>query len=96
MGRTPKIYPATTARNVNVRDGGRDTQLLMRDKNRPNQSDGDIECSMETKLTWTNQDATPTTGREYKLQEWMRSKCREKKRIGSRADQSDRSTHLNG
>ncbi|CAA7016372.1 unnamed protein product [Microthlaspi erraticum] len=56
---------------------GRDTQLLMRDKNRPNQSDGDIEVLNGDEMTWTNQDATPTTEREYKLQEWMRSKWRD-------------------
>ncbi|CAA7045177.1 unnamed protein product [Microthlaspi erraticum] len=56
---------------------GRDTQLLMRDKNCPNQSKETQKCSMETKWTWTNQDATPTTEREEKLQEWMRSKWRD-------------------
>ncbi|CAA7059888.1 unnamed protein product [Microthlaspi erraticum] len=55
---------------------GRDTQLLMRDKNRPNQSDGDTEVLNGDETDLDESGCNTNYWERVKLQDWMRSKCR--------------------
>ncbi|CAA7021899.1 unnamed protein product [Microthlaspi erraticum] len=93
MGRTAKIYPTTTTRNVNVPDGaakedrdvdelqkdlilsGRDTQLLMKDKNCPNQSDRDIEKRSYNQKSEDCPDGSIENQRPTAQSGWPRNDC---------------------